>query len=183
MRSITAITTFAALALGTASTGYAQSDHAMPIPHVGAEFDVPGAIEMPDPNIEYKVVFDIVGVPDDPSELNPRLVNVARFINTLAKNGVPEKNRQLAIVLHRASTENALRNDAYKARHDGHDNPNIELIRQLKAQGVDIRQCGQALIAREIDPADLLPEVQLDYWALTTLLRFQYDGYIKLGPN
>jgi intracellular sulfur oxidation DsrE/DsrF family protein len=157
MRSITAITTFAALALGTASTGYAQSDHALPIPHVGAEFDVPGAIEMPDPNIEYKVVFDIVGV--------------------------PEKNRQLAIVLHRASTENALRNDAYKARHDGHDNPNIELIRQLKAQGVDIRQCGQALIAREIDPADLLPEVQLDYWALTTLLRFQYDGYIKLGPN
>jgi intracellular sulfur oxidation DsrE/DsrF family protein len=96
---------------------------------------------------------------------------------------VPAKNRQIAIVLHRASTENALNNEAYKARHDGRDNPNIELIRQLAAAGVDIRQCGQALIAREIDASSLLPEVQLDYWALTTLLRFQYDGYIKLGPN
>ncbi len=183
MRLLTLTTALVALICGPFSSSFAQSHDAMPIPHVGAEFDVPGAVEMPDPNIEYKVVFDIINTPDDPSEINPRLVNVGRFINTLAKNGVPAKNRQIAIVLHRASTENALRNDVYKARHDGHDNPNIELIQQLKAAGVDIRQCGQALVARELDGKALLPEVQLDYWALTTLLRFQYDGYIKLGPN
>ncbi len=172
----------AAFALPTGAL-FAQSHDALPIPHVGAEFDVPGAVEMPDPNLEYKVVFDVIGAPEDPSEINPRLVNAARFLNTLAKNGVPAKNRQIAIVLHREATEAVLKDAAYRARHDGHDNPNAELLRQLKQAGVDIRQCGQALIARKIDPADMLPEVQLDYWAMTTLLRFQFDGYVKVGGN
>lgn len=154
----------------------------LPIPHVGAEFDVPGAKEMPDPNLEYKVVFDIVAAAADVDDLNPGLVNAARFVNTLAKNGVPPENRQIAIVLHRAATEAALENDAHKARHDGHDNPNIALIQSLSEAGVDIRQCGQALIAREIDAHMLLPQVQLDYWALTTLLRMQFEGYVKVGP-
>jgi len=172
----------AALAMPV-GTAIAQSDDALPIPHVGAELDVPGAVEMPDPNLEYKVVFDIVGAPEDPSQINPRIVNAARFLNTLAKNGVPAKNRQIAIVLHREATEAVLKDEAYRARHDGHDNPNAELLRQLKQAGVDIRQCGQALIGRKIDPANMLPEVQLDYWAMTTLLKFQFDGYVKVGPN
>jgi len=159
----------------------AQSTQALPIPLVGAEYDVPGAHEMPDPGLTYKVVFDVAAAAPDVGDMNPRLVGAARFVNTLAKHGVPQEHRQIAVVLHRDATEVILNNAAFRARHDGHDNPNIALIQSLKKAGVDIRQCGQALIGREIDPKTVLPEIQVDYWALTTIVKLQLDGYVKVG--
>jgi intracellular sulfur oxidation DsrE/DsrF family protein len=171
----------AAVLAGLASPALGQSEQVLLIPGVGAELDVPGAHEMPDPGRTYKVVFDVVAAASDVDETNPGLVGVARFVNTLAKHGVPAEHRQILLVLHREATEVILENGAFRSRHDGHDNPNIELIQSLTKAGVEIRQCGQALIGREIDPETVLPEVQVDYWALTTLLKFQLDGYVKVG--
>lgn len=171
----------ATVLIGSASVALAQSDQALLITTVGAEFDVPGAHEMPDPTRTYKVVFDVVAAASEVGELNPGLVGAARFVNTLAKHGVPAEHRQVVLVLHREATEVILKNEAFRSRHNGHDNPNIALIENLKSAGVDIRQCGQALIGRKIDPETVLPEVQVDYWALTTLLKFQLDGYVKVG--
>ena len=40
----------------------------------------------------------------------------------------------------------------------------------------------QGVLARELDPEkDILPEIQVDYWALTTLVELQRQGYIKIG--
>jgi intracellular sulfur oxidation DsrE/DsrF family protein len=58
---------------------------------------------------------------------------------------------------------------------------NVSNVIDLKNAGVDLRQCGQAVVSNNIDPANIVPEVQLDYWALTTLLEFQLDGYVKIG--
>jgi intracellular sulfur oxidation DsrE/DsrF family protein len=160
---------------------FAQSTDALPIPSVGAEFDVPGAHEMPDPAMNYKVVFDVAGGADQAGDLNPGLVAAARFVNTLAKHGVPAEHRQIAVVLHREGTEAALKSDTYRARHDGQDNPNIALIQNMRKAGIELHQCGQALIGRKIDPEAVLPEVQVDFWALTTLLKLQSNGYIRVG--
>ena len=72
-------------------------------------------------------------------------------------------------------------NDEFKARHDGKDNPNIDLIKQLHAAGVTFHLCGQGVLSRNINEDDLLDEIQVDYWALTTLLELGRQGYVKIG--
>jgi hypothetical protein len=37
------------------------------------------------------------------------------------------------------------------------------------------------MLSREIDPKDILDEIQLDLWALTTLIEFGRQGYVKIG--
>jgi hypothetical protein len=37
------------------------------------------------------------------------------------------------------------------------------------------------VLARGIDENDLLPEIQVDYWALTTLIELGRQGYVKIG--
>jgi intracellular sulfur oxidation DsrE/DsrF family protein len=159
----------------------AQSDANLPVPSVGVKADVPGAVGMPDPGRDYKVVFDIVAGAPEVGDVNAGLTGVGQFLNTLDQQGVPAEHRNIAIVLHRDATEVILNNDAFKSRNNGHDNPNISLLKELRSAGVDIRQCGQAIVNMGIDPAAILPEVQLDYWALTTLLEFQLEGYVKVG--
>lgn len=173
--------TMAAVAF-LASSAVAQAQMDLLVPGQPVARDVPGAKTLPDPNTEYKVVFDIITAPENVDEINPRLTRVANYVNTLGKYGVPEENRKIAVVLHRAATPMILKNEEFKARNDGHDNPNIELIRSLAAASVDFRVCGQAALGRNIDPADILPEIQLDLWAFTTLIDLRTQGYLQVGP-
>jgi len=71
-------------------------------------------------------------------------------------------------------------NDAYKERYN-RDNPNIALIHALKQAGVDVRVCGQGLLTRKIDPKQVNPDVQIDLWAMTTLVNLQLKGYVRVG--
>ncbi|MGI9203538.1 MAG: DsrE family protein, partial [Woeseiaceae bacterium] len=136
---------------------------------------------LPDPNVVHKVVFDAVNAAENVDDVNPMLVAVARYVNTLAKYGVPPENRKIAVVFHQAAGPVVLKNDAFKQRHDGHDNPNIELIRNLHAAGVALHVCGQGVTARNYDPSEIQEEIQLDLWALTTLIDFAQKGYVKIG--
>ena len=106
---------------------------------------------------------------------------IAVYVNTLAKFGVPQDKRKIAIVLHRGSGLIGLKNEVFKEWHDGQDNPNIELIQQLAAAGVTFHLCGQGMVSRELSKDDLLPEIQVDYWALTTIIELQRQGYAKIG--
>ena len=169
----------AMLAAGLLSPVFA--DDMLPISAADVANDYPGAHLTPDPNTEYKVVFDFAMVDDNLDDPYPMLPLVARYVNTLAKLGVPKKNRKIAIVMHQGSALIGLKNDEFKARHGGKDNPNIELIRQLHAAGVSFQLCGQGVLAREVDEADLLDEIQVDFWALTTLIELGRQGYVILG--
>ena len=169
-----------ALLLGLAGPALAQAP--LPVPGVEPARDVPGAGEMPDLKIVHKVVFDMATASPKPGEVHPLLQAVARYVNTLAKVGVPAANRKIAVVFHQGATDYVLPNDLYKARHEGQDNPNVAMIQALDKAGVDFRLCGQAAYARKIERKDMMPEIQLDLWALTTIIALQQQGYVLIAP-
>ena len=185
IRSVFCIGIFVLLTgLAAASSSMAaQPDQSLPIPGQEAAKDIPGAKELPQPDMVYKVVFDIGKAAPKIDDVNPGLVSIARYVNTLAKNGVPADHRKIVVVFHQGGTDIVQNNEAFKERNDGHDNPNIELIQNMKKAGVDFRVCGQAILARKIDPKAIMPEVQLDLWALTTLVNLQLEGYVHVGGN
>jgi intracellular sulfur oxidation DsrE/DsrF family protein len=162
-------------------TGVVNAEVDLPVPGYDAGRDLPGAHNAPDPNTEYKVVFDLVVPDENLDDPYPMLPLIAIYVNTLAKFGVPPENRKIAVVMHRGSGLIGLKNEEFKARNDGHDNPNIELIQKLHAAGVTFHLCGQGVLAREIDQNDIMDEIQIDYWALTTLIELGRQGYVKIG--
>jgi intracellular sulfur oxidation DsrE/DsrF family protein len=167
--------------VGISGLLFAASEQPLPIPGGEVAKDVPGAKELPDPKLTYKVVFDIAAAAPKVDEVNPGLTGVARYVNTLAKYGVPAEHRKIAVVLHRAATEIILNNETFRERNSGHDNPNLALIQSLKKAGVDLRVCGQAVLAHKIEPKTITPEIELDLWALTTLVNFETRGYVHVG--
>jgi intracellular sulfur oxidation DsrE/DsrF family protein len=128
-------------------------------------------------------VFDIATAAPQIDQVNPGLTGVVRYLNTLAKNGVPAEHRKIAVVLHQNATEIILNNDTFRARNDGHDNPNVTLIQSMKKAGIDFRVCGQSVLAHKIDPKTIMPEIELDLWALTTLVNLELRGYVHVGGN
>jgi intracellular sulfur oxidation DsrE/DsrF family protein len=178
-RSVMAALAVGVMVMGSARLAAAQD---LPVPGVAPARDVPGAHEMPDPKGVHKVVFDLATAGPKPTEVHPMLQAVARYVNTLAKTGVPASNRQIALVFHQGGTDYILNNDTYKLRHEGKDNPNIAIVQALKKAGVDFRVCGQAVLGNKIDPKTIQPEIQLDLWALTTIIAFQQRGYVLIAP-
>ena len=80
--------TLAAVAtLALAVSGIAGAEEELPVPGFPAARDLPGAPNSPDPNIEYKVVFDLVVEDDNLDDPYPMLRPLAIYVNTLAKFG------------------------------------------------------------------------------------------------
>jgi len=158
-----------------------QAADGLPIPGYPASRDYPGAQLQPDSSTEYKVMFDLVVTDDNLDDPYPLLPLIARYVNTLANLGVPKENRKIAVVMHQGSGLIGMKNAEFRARHNGQDNPNIELIEQLHAAGVSFHLCGQGVLSREIAEDDLLDEIQVDYWALTTIIELGRQGYVKIG--
>lgn len=166
-----------ALLAGIASLAAAQP---LPVPQVGLPGFITGMKEVPDPGLVYKVVFDLsTAGPTD--KVDPRLLSAARYLNSLAEYGVPPIRRNFVVVFHGTATPFAMNNTAFAARHHGAANPNAALIARMQAAGVSFRVCGQGMIAQHIRPQDLLPSVQMDLWALSTLVNLQLHGYVHVG--
>jgi intracellular sulfur oxidation DsrE/DsrF family protein len=170
----------AALLLTVATVASAQTAP-LPVPAAPVARDVPGAKELPDKTLTYKILFDAEKGADKPGDINPTLLTAGRFINTLAKYGVTPDRRQIVVVLHGDATEIILNNDTYKARNNGQENPNVAIIQALKKAGVDFRVCGQAVMGRKIDPKTIQPEIELDLWALTTITALEMRGWTRVG--
>jgi intracellular sulfur oxidation DsrE/DsrF family protein len=172
------------LVLASGSFGAAGTDPAKPllVPGYEAARDLPGARELPDPNTDYKVVFADGQDAKNPGDVNPMLPTIATYVNTLGKYGVPAEHRHIVIMFHQRTPDIdiVMSNEAYKERYN-RDNPNIAVIHALKQAGVDIRVCGQGLIGRKIDSKQVNPDVQIDLWAMTTLVNLQLKGYVRVG--
>jgi intracellular sulfur oxidation DsrE/DsrF family protein len=168
------------IVVGIAGSVVWTQGRALPVASVDAARDVANAHELPDPNMTYKVVFSVAQAAKNPEDVNPTLQAIARYVNTLAKNGVPADHRRIAAVFHQGGGEIVMKNDAYRARF-GRDNPNVALIHELKQAGVDLRVCGQGLLGRKIDQTQVLPDIQVDLWALTTMVNLQMRGYARVG--
>ncbi len=129
----------------------------------------------PDPALDYKVVMSVTKAGDAGSP-PPALDKAARLANLLAQSGVPATHRHIVVVLHGPATVAVLNAAGMNARGKG-VNPSADLIAQLKAAGVRVDVCGQALAGAKIGRGEVLPDVQVDLSALTTLSTLQLQGY------
>mgnify|MGYP002139270991 FL=1 len=135
--------------------------------------------EVPDPNMDYKLLFELVANnPDSLSKVaNYSLVEVSRIINLHVAAGIPVKKISPVIVIHaealKAFTHNGYYQEKYKT-----DNPNLTLIKELQAIGGKFIACGQALSFINLDRKALLPEIKISLTAQTVLSMYQLKGYV-----
>ena len=148
----------------------------------GAVFDVPKP-DFPTPlDQNYKAVFDVARAPNEPDRLNPSIETLARFLNMHARAGVPEERVRVALVLHGAARKYALQNTSYQARFHV-DNPNLELLEELRAAGVRVILCGQTAASRSFERDELSASVELALSAMTFLITLQSDGISSSRSN
>lgn len=149
------------------------------IKNYGGIFEVPDAVEKPNPELDYKIVVDLISASEKPGELNASLNNIARLINLHVIGGVPKEKLKIVVAIHGEATYSVMNNDAY---HDKYKttNPNLDLYRELSEAGVNFFICGQSLISRDIDRMKMVPEVKIATSMLTTITTHQLMGYAVL---
>jgi intracellular sulfur oxidation DsrE/DsrF family protein len=158
----------------------ASADALLPplIPGYGVVTPVDNAGERPDPAMDYRVVLNATKGGGDEAP-PPFLDKAAKVANLLAQSGVPAEHRHVVVILQAGATPAVLNAAGLKARGKTR-NPSTDLIAKLKAAGVSVRVCGQALAAAGISRSEVLPEVQVDLSALTTVSALQLKGYALL---
>lgn len=150
------------------------------IKEFGGIFEIPDAIEKPDPTLKYNIVIDVVSPSENPKEINDALNNVARLINLHAVGGVPKENLHVVLAIHGGATFTTLDNEQYQQKY-GVDNPNLALLQALSESGVvDLFICGQSLIARKVDATKISPYVKKATSMLTTVTAYQLKGFAVL---
>ena len=145
----------------------------------GGIYDIPEATVRPNTDLNYKVVIDLYSGSGSADELNPALNNVARMINLHAIGGATKK-MDVVLAIHGSANDVVMSNEHYLARYKV-DNPNIALIKSLKEAGVKLTVCGQSLLYSNVDPDQVLEEVDIATSMLTTVTSYQLKGYAFLA--
>ncbi|WP_425613667.1 DsrE family protein [Anatilimnocola sp. NA78] len=138
---------------------------------------VPNAAEAP--RRGAKIIFDITA-DSKPDEVNKGLESVARYLNLNADAGLKPADAKLALVLHGAATKAALGDAAYEKHTAAGKNPNLALVRELKACGVEVFVCGQSLARNKFTSAEVASEFSVAVSAMTVNTNKQLDGYAYL---
>jgi intracellular sulfur oxidation DsrE/DsrF family protein len=136
---------------------------------------LPNAAYQPQKAATYKIVFSVTKAGGKPGEVTS-LDQVARAVNLYASAGVPLDHLKFVAVLHGDATAAAL-NDAHYRQQFGVDNPNLEVIRKLRAAGIDVAVCGQAVAEHHFQYEWIAPNVTLTLSALTTVTVLENEGY------
>ncbi|WP_156135417.1 DsrE family protein [Novosphingobium malaysiense] len=131
------------------------------------------------PETHFKVIFD-AKEGAKPGDVVRTFDSVARFVNMNVAAGVPEKNIEVALVVHGPASWFLTNADAF-ARHDPERiNDSAPLVKQLVAHGVTIYLCGQSAVANGIAKSDLLPGVKLSLSAMNAFAQLQQQGYVLI---
>lgn len=140
---------------------------------------VKDAVEIPDPNIDYKILFELTGNNPDSTakDINAGLDEIARVINLHIAAGIPTKRIIPVIVVHAAALHALKNNEAYQKKYKL-DNPNIRLINDLKKIGAKFIACGQAMEFFEVKKEEFLPDIKISLTAQTVLTQYQLRGYV-----
>jgi intracellular sulfur oxidation DsrE/DsrF family protein len=167
-----------AFACMAASVSAAETKWINPaVPDFGASADLPDAAMQPDKNTEYKVVFNItVGAPAN-EKVNPSLERVARAANIFASAGVPLSHLHFIAVVHGPATQSVLDNEHYQEKFSL-DNPNVKLISELKAAGVKVIVCGQALAVNKFAHEWVNKDVEITLSAISSVIMLEQQGYV-----
>jgi len=146
------------------------------IKDAGAMHPLPIATYQPDKTTIYKVVFSVTREQKTPNKPDDGLEPVARAVNVFASAGVPLDHLKFVAVIYGGATPMALDNTHYKKQF-GVDNPNLKVIRALKAAGVEVVVCGQAVAGFGYQNSWINPDVKIALSALSTLAILQQQGY------
>lgn len=140
----------------------------------GKVVKLPDAAEQP--HAGSKICVDLTaGGPQD--KLNPALEKVARFVNIYGGAGAKPAAVRITVVLHGNATATVLNNTGYAKRFKTTGNPNLPLIRKLKAAGIEFLVCGQALAGKNFPQAEVSKDVRIAVSALTVNVNRQQQGY------
>lgn len=149
------------------------------IKSAGGVFEVPDAVEMPDPTLDYKIAIELFAPSDDPKEINQALNSVARLVNLHVMGGVPKEKLAIVVAIHGEATYTLTNSKAYEKRYKT-QNPNLVVYEELSNAGVKFFVCGQSLMARGVDRSTLIPQVKIATSMLTTITTHQLKGYAYL---
>ena len=142
----------------------------------GGIYEVPDAIERPDPNQEYKIVVDLASGTVNPGEVNPGLINIVRMINLHSVGGVPTEKLTVIVAVHNEASYSIMDNESYLQKYKT-NNPNLGVYGELHDAGVQVFICGQSLQARKIDRTKIAKDVGIATSMLTVLSTYQLKGY------
>jgi intracellular sulfur oxidation DsrE/DsrF family protein len=159
------------------SASFAQDNKVNPIiKDFGSVYEIPDAVEKPDPKLNYKLLVDLVMASSKPDTINLGIEAACTLLNLHGVGGVPKDKIKMVMAVHNAAGYTVLNNEAYRARYKV-DNPNLPMIKALLDAGVKIVVCGQTLKKRGIDPSTLATGVGVATSALTTITTYQLKGY------
>jgi len=142
----------------------------------GRAWPLPDAAVQPQKGRTYKVIFGVSKPASHPNEVLDGLSNAARLLNVFAADGLLPKNLKVIAIIHGQAGYAAVSNEVYRAKFDV-DNPNLKIIQELKAAGVQLLLCGQTFHELNFEEKNLLPEVKLATSAAIVLVTYQNDGY------
>ena len=164
-------------ALAADSAAKPATDWVYPlIPGFGAVHPRPDLPEQPDPKIDYKVFVDVVsGNPDHARPLES-LDRLARLVNLMAYAKVPARHVHIVALIERQATPAVFGNATYRG-HFKVDNPNLEILHALKAAGVHLVVCSQALAGMGVADSEVSPDVTVTLSALTDAVVYGQRGY------
>lgn len=155
----------------------AQPIEGSAVPAYGKTYPTDGAAQRPDPELDYRVVFDVTKAASDPAKPNRSLEAAARFLNLLAADGVRPAPGHIVAIVHGPATLAIASNDAYSRMTGQSVNPNLALIEQLRAAGAIVAVCSQAMQGQGLTTRAVAPGVRIDVSALTTLANLQLRGW------
>jgi len=140
----------------------------------GAVTRYPEAADQPRDGAKIVVDITVGGARD---AINPAIEKLARFVNIYAAAGKKPARAQITAVLHGDATQVALNHDAYATACGSPANPNLALIRKLRAADVEFVVCGQALTNKGYEKRQVAGDVTLAVSGLTALVNRQRAGY------
>ncbi|SDL35683.1 Intracellular sulfur oxidation protein, DsrE/DsrF family [Kriegella aquimaris] len=130
----------------------------------------------PDKALDYNLIFDIK-TDKERDGVNEGLWKIARTLNMLGVSGIASEKIKIVAAVHGGATFFALNEQKHKEKY-GKGNPNLELLKLLRSQGVELYVCSQATSAHDIEDKDLNNYVQPALSALSVLANYQLKGYV-----
>lgn len=101
-------------------------------------------------------------------------------MNLLAEAGIRPAPGDIVAIVHGDATTTVMSDQSYAARTGAATNPNLLLIERLRAAGVIVAVCSQALHSHSVAVDNVSPLVRVDVSALITLSNLQRRGYMLI---
>ncbi|HTX23334.1 MAG TPA: DsrE family protein [Steroidobacteraceae bacterium] len=128
------------------------------------------------PGSEFKVIADVSHGYADRTHPLGSLQRLARLVNLFGYAHVPPERVHVVAVIEGEISSAVLTNDAYKRRFHV-DNPNLDLLHELKRSGVKVMVCAQMLAENDVPDGEISPDVTVTLSALTDLAGYEALGY------